>query len=297
MIANFKGFAAVKMQMAGTIFEQCGRSGSLTRVTVVPNANQSLGRSIGEDEIRSFLIAKPLVDLLYQTVREFFRESLQIVRQIPGTEASSVYYGDLPKPANILLTLCTDSGNVSAALAHELLHLRTAIDDFPVRIAIDLAAIEPGIYTNIGKINNILGHIIFHDVFVSLGFQSQELVADSGHNGDPEEWKLAAKKHLQSGHPQVRGAWLACYLNEIVSRSFGWPNLADQVLAGGRELFPSRMDEDAQWLAVWLERGDFKSPYQYISSLNTLLGRIGFPIPKMERLHSSPSGLEFVGAN
>ena len=260
-------------------------------------ASQPFQSAISQDEIRSFLVTKPLVGHLYQKVCTYFGSSLHVFRQEPGVGTSGVSFGQSSKPADILLRICTDSGNVAAGIAHELLHLKMAMDSFPVRIATNEFTIGPKIFENIVRINNTVQHAIFHDEFISLGFRTEEFVADWEINGNPTEWKLAAQEHLRKGEPRVRGAWITCYFIETVSRHFGWPNQADQVFKIGRELFPSRMDIDAQWLTHWFARGEFRNSYQYLSAVNALLNRFEFPNAEMERLHRSASGLEFVSAN
>lgn len=258
-----------------------------------PSRTQQPIEELNDGEVLSYLVTKPLTALLYQRVRGFLGNSLQVFRCKSEDESSGVSYGLAPKPAQILLCLSTDSRNIAADIAHEILHIKTAIDGFPVRIATELSPVHPGILKNIIRIHNSLGHLIFHDAFVSLGFRSLEFVSDVDRNADPIECARAATEHLRLGKPFVRGAWLTCYLAELVSRSFGWKNTADEIRKAGRRLFPERMDADAEWLNLWLTRGEFRTPYRYPFAVTELLNRFEFPQTKMERLHRSKEGLEF----
>jgi hypothetical protein len=254
-------------------------------------------REIGEDKIRSYLATKARVALLYESIRAFLGNTLHVLPAILGMESSCTFYGLIPKPANISLFLDTNDNNIPAALAHELLHIKMAVDGFPVRCIPDPEITDATVFRHRIRINNGLGHLVFHDEFLAMGFRSEEFVADFAREGDPSEGKRAALEDLRLGRPFVRGHWLTWYLTELISHQFGWPNRANGVLEAGRQLFPDRMDADSKWIRIWLARSDFRSPYRYLSSVNELFSRLEFPLAKMERLNRSSTGLEFIAAS
>jgi hypothetical protein len=209
---------------------------------------------------------------------------------------SGVTYFLSQEGAIAYLLLYMHAGNVVASIAHELLHLRMAMAGFPVQTAPDPLAKNPKAQKQIMRIHDNLGHAFFFHEFMRLGFRSTEFVVDWDAKNNPSEEKAAAHEHLRLGQPYVRGAWLAWYLIEIIWKRLGLPDVADEVLKAGRELFPSRMNADAEWVEDWFARAQFRDPYRYAPAVNALLNQFGLPIPNMHRLHRSDKGLEFVPA-
>jgi hypothetical protein len=250
---------------------------------------------IEDQAILRLLLAKQKVAILFNELRTFFRDSLNIFIRRGGNGSSGVAFGNSAKPAILSVVLGGISDRFAADLAHELLHLKTAMSQFPVRIPEPEDKIEKHIHQRIIKITNDVQHVIFHDEFVSLGFRTRELVLNADSKGNLKAHKTDLEKCARAGYPYARGDWLALCLSEIISREFGWANQADEAVRLGFESFGYTM-ADSNWIEDWLKQGAFRTRYHYLGAIKNLLNKFGYPIPEIQRIHGQPGNLEFVDA-
>jgi hypothetical protein len=231
--------------------------------------------------------------LLYQTVAEFFGNCFVIVEQDQKITHSSVSFNvpldiDNPQPISVILELCMNQ-LVAPSLMHELLHMKMAVNGFPITVQTDLAYGElAALYTTgaISILNNALGHAIFLSDFLAMGFPQSHFHFESTTRADP----LEARRHSETtfavpGASIVRrGLWdIICFCQHLEAK-LGFDNKEQRFLEIGRELFPDTIDGDTREFSDWLSRGEFRNPDRYAPSVRGLLRYIGLPVPIFRRL-------------
>jgi hypothetical protein len=174
---------------------------------------------------------------------------------------------------------------------------------FPVLcgVAMDsdwMAAIGTSAYD---QLQNLLQHELLRPQFATLGFDPSEFTGPPPSPGDISLAVNDCRRDLVHPHRwhTVRGRWNWYYflqrLTERVEPHYAGRSAA--VLEAGRQLFPSTMDDDAQWMREWFEAGQWKSTATYGPAFNDFCRTVGLPPVLFGRLSAGIRSPDFVLLN
>jgi len=243
------------------------------------------------DKVISLLTRYPLVVRLYEQVREFFGDRLSLEGRIDRKHSGFIVTPSNNPPGfhSASIRLVTTSGNIPAAIAHELLHGKLVMDGFCV-----LGDLLPHSLEVIGPRKNCLNawnaiqHEIFFDEFLSLGFDRNEFIQLTSALSNPEEETRELVRLRNEGVPMrlLRPIWWGNFFRNLISSR----HVADASLVAegytqlGPSVFPE-FAEDCSRIMRWISCGDFRSPERAARALNELLPILGLPGVRTYRVH------------
>jgi hypothetical protein len=256
------------------------------------------------EKIVELLEARPAAVELYYHVLSFFRDDLKVLRmpQRPKRE-----------PAALAIINCSNSGNrimaeinlyrqgagIDAGLAHELvhelLHLDMICDGFAHLITIESLTSGNLLTRKAKHACNLVGHEIFIERFLLMGFSRAEFVIDEAMPAPDRSLKSYAKGLLADFETgTARALWDIRYLAEVVSHREQLTDYRDEMLAVGSEFFPTTMNADAKFIEHWLDDGEYRTQGEYHRAMNTLFLGIGMPKGKFGRAKLQDDGIQLI---
>lgn len=223
---------------------------------------------ISFEEIRRILSSRPKALVLYERVCEYFGTALRFYRQDEGEKISHTGFNTIGYDGRTIdVTICLDP----AALMHECLHVKMMMDGFPVILKVGRTPEAKAV------LYNLICHVIFFDEFLSFGFDQAEFVYDSNGLEDVNNvWSELESIQWDPDEERLRRAhWNAQLITHLIARRSGFSNQFIEVLKIGRINLPT-MEQDAEWIRNWLDRGDFKNPQKFSAAANELFNAIGY---------------------
>jgi hypothetical protein len=223
--------------------------------------------------------------------RKFYGKSLQL-QTLAEANNQSRYQINLHNETNTfqsaIIDLNTRGARISAAAAHELLHLRQPIKGFPRVRSLSLNALHGRqislITVSLDTIVNLLDHDIFVTDFVTLGYPIGSFIMPSATKVGLHEREAKRFLKVHRTTPQVflwpfYVWWSIEYFRHVISIEHGVQEaqkIANNVLIWGNRALPD-FDDLAKKIRAWIALGKHRDPKSYVSAVQDFLALVQMP--------------------